>query len=53
MAKKPLTEDEKLAKVAKFYKKYGNATKVQDHFPDVSVRTIQRWVLKARAKGLL
>lgn len=42
-----------LQRVADLYKELGSAEKVQKHFPDVSTRTIYRWVNKCKATGLL
>lgn len=40
-------------KIIKLYRKYGTATKVQDHFPHLSVRSIQRRVKALKEMGLL
>lgn len=44
----------RLTKVARFYTKHkGDTAKVQNHFPSVSRRSIQRWVRRAKAQGYL
>lgn len=40
-------------KIIRLYKKYGTCTLVQDHFPHLSVRSIQRRVKALREMGLL
>jgi hypothetical protein len=40
-------------KVAKVYTRSGSIAKTQNHFPNYSERTIQRWVKKCREMGLL
>jgi transposase len=47
--------DEKhFEKVAKMYRKCkGSTSLMQNHYPSVSVRTVQRWVKTCREMGLL
>jgi transposase len=46
--------DKRLTKTASLHKRYkGDTARIQNHFPDVSRRTIQRWVKKAREQGYL
>lgn len=41
-------------KVAYWWRKTGGVTAlIQDHYPHVSIRTVQRWVKRARELGLL
>jgi len=50
----PLDWDARLVKVRKWYTLTGGDTaKIQDHFPSVSRRTIQRWVKRAKEEGYL
>ena len=45
--------DSHYEKVAKFYLKYGTAALVQNHYPASSVRSVQRWIVECRKRGLL
>jgi hypothetical protein len=40
-------------KVIRCYKKYGNCVQMQNHFPTLSVRSIQRRVKALKEMGLL
>jgi hypothetical protein len=40
-------------KIIRLYRKYGNCVRVQDHFPTLSVRSIQRRVKALKEMGLL
>jgi hypothetical protein len=46
--------DKHYEKVAKVYKRCkGNVSKMQDHYPDTSLRSVQRWVKVCRERGLV
>ena len=46
--------DKHYEKVAKTYRKCkGDVSKMQDHYPDTTIRTVQRWVKECRTRGLI
>lgn len=45
--------DDHYAKVAALYNETKSAKSVQDHFPNTSLRSVQRWIRACRNRGLI
>ena len=49
-----MNDEKHYAKVARMYVKCkGSTSQMQNHFPNYSIRTVQRWVKTCREMGLL